>query len=71
MYIQCLKSMYPKHEVQAMYDIACVLAKHLKVSKNIHMYNLICINVMTCFQNFLLLCLYSMHMDTRLIVRYV
>ena len=38
MYIlECLKSMYPNHEVQAMYDIACVLAKHLKVSKNLHM----------------------------------
>lgn len=30
--LERLKSMYPNHEVQAMYDIACVLAKHLKVS---------------------------------------
>ena len=27
-----LKVMFPNHEVQIMYDIACVLTKHLKVS---------------------------------------
>ena len=29
--LEKLKEMYPDHTIQLMYDIACVLVKHLKV----------------------------------------
>jgi len=77
MYIlEQLRAMFPNHTLQIMYDIACVLEKHLKVSHAV-LYTFVYamlkyrqISEMTYLITSLLQSLYSMLMDIQLTVRF-